>query len=388
MLASHCTQNCEEGRKGDSAEVKSKSSHRNAKASSVRGVRVCSSWRSTCLSQLILMHNALTFCRMFHTHTHTQNRPPSPLMLPNPHSRHGPPPTMLTHAGAFNTLDEASRIRGNCRWLSNGTAPHAGWAILHFWFPCFTHTHTRTHWRPRTHASCRDSLRFWLRLRLRLCDMKYSCNRRHQNVCLQRAFNCISSAGRKESKSKSKYFRYVFGCAPSRHDIAIFFFFSALFFSAFKQAAGKQFFSALWSAIQAAHAVRVKRAVNIARHRLLNALESWKKKKKKKKVKINVASCNPNGAALKMQHAQCCPSWGWQQELLHGRNTSMHDLRFSTAWVACTRSKVIALTAPHRVDAYSRVHVFRAEKCHLSWWGNINGNGNSGRESKRSRPES
>lgn len=91
-----------------------------------------------------------------------------------------------------------------------------------------THPHTRTHWRPRTHASCRDSLRFWLRLRL--CDMKYSCNRRHQNVFLQRAFNCISSAGREESKSKSKYFRYVFGCAPPRHDIAIFFFFSPLFF--------------------------------------------------------------------------------------------------------------------------------------------------------------
>lgn len=224
------------------------------------------------------MHNALTFCRMFHTHTKSTSICIDATHIPVTGPR---PPT-----------DPCWRIQ------------HTRWSIENSWqlslafewnrAPCrvshpaflismlHTHPHTRTHWRPRTNASCRDSLRFWLRLQLRLCDMKYSCNRRHQNVCLQRAFNCISSARREESKSKSKYFRYVFGCAPSRHDIAILFFFPSLFFSAFKQAAGKQFFSALWSAIRAAHAVRVKRAVNIARHRLLNALESWKKKKKKK----------------------------------------------------------------------------------------------------------
>lgn len=296
-----------------------------------------------------------------------------------PHSRHGRPAHQLTHAGAFNTLDEASRIRGNCRWHSNGTAPHAGWAILHFWFPCSTHTHT--HARTDAHAhmhhagtlygsgsgSSSGCVTWNIRVIAAIKTCVYSA--------LLIAFRLLGAKSRNRNRNISDTFSVAMILRFSSSSLHS--------FSAFKQAAGKQFFSALWSAIRAAHAVRVKRAVNIARHRLLNALESWKKKKK---VEINVASCNPNGAALKMQHAQCCPSWGWQQELLHGRN--MHDLRFGTAWVARKRSKVIALTAPHRVDAYSRIHVFRAEKCHLSWWGNINGNGNSGGESKRNKPES
>lgn len=153
------------------------------------------------------MHNALTFCRMFPT----QNRPPFAL----PALLHPPPNwPMLAHSTHSMKHREFVAIVAGIRMEPRPMCRCAVWALLHFWFSCSaTHTHTHPHARTDAHAHMHHAGTLWLRLRLRLCDMKYSCNRRHQNVCLQRAFNCISSARREESKSKSKYFRYVFGCA-------------------------------------------------------------------------------------------------------------------------------------------------------------------------------
>lgn len=211
---------------------------------------------------------------MFHTHTHKIDLH---LHWYCPHSRHGPPPTnwpMLAHSTHSMKHREFVAIVAGIR-MEPRPMPGEPSCISDFHAP-----HTPTHARTDAHAhmhhggtlygsgsgSSSGCVTWNIRVIAAIKTCVYSA--------LLIAFRLLGAKSRNRNRNISDTFSVAMILRFSS---------SSLYsFSAFKQAAGKQFFSALWSAIRAAHAVRDKRAVNIARHRLLNALESWKKKKKKK----------------------------------------------------------------------------------------------------------